>query len=56
MHLTLFNGFEIPFSNALNATNVLIVDPGGYNPDKALFVRGFLSLLINSFQYFLSTP
>ena len=35
MHLTLFKGFEIPFSKALNATNVLIVEPGGYNPDKA---------------------
>ena len=37
----------ILFSNALNATNVLIVDPGGYRPDNALLVKGFFHLKLN---------
>ena len=46
----------ILFSNALNATSVLIVDPGGYKPDTALLVKGFLSFWIKVFQYSRSTP
>ena len=36
--------------------NVLIVDPGGYNPDIVLFVRGRILFLIKLSQYFLSKP
>ena len=50
------NGLTIPFSNALNATKVFIVEPGGYKPDKALLVKGFFPSLIKLFQYFLSKP
>ena len=40
----------ILFSKALRATNVLIVDPGGYSPDNALLAKGFFSSLIKLFQ------
>ena len=56
MHLTLSEGRIILFSRALKATSVLIVDPGGYKPDTALLVKGFLSLLIKLFHYARSTP
>ena len=52
MHRTLSEGRIILFSNALNATRVLIVEPGGYRPDKALFVRGFFSFLIKTAMLF----
>ena len=42
----------MPFSKALNATKVLIVEPGGYNPEIDLFVRGLNSFFIKESQYF----
>ena len=45
-------GLTTPFSKALSATNVLIVEPGGYNPEIVLFVNGLNSSLIRLFQYF----
>ena len=46
MHLKVSKGRIILFSKALSATSVLIVDPGGYKPDMALFI--FTKKILNN--------